>query len=293
MRPGPDHTLFPFRKLDAPSELQYPPGKRVALFVSVPLEFFPLDAPAQPFRPSGSLDRPYPDIWDYAARDYGNRVGIYRLLTLFNRYGVRATAFVDAATARRYPHAIRSTIDAGWELAASGVDRAHLHYGGLEREDEAALITETLDALRPFTAEPIVGWQSPGLSESSSTLDLLAEHGFSYVADWVNDDLPYTMATGHGSLTALPVSFELSDRNVLAHHDFTAEEYAGQVLAAWSTLSAEAMSSPRVLSLIVTPWVLGYPHRIAALRRVLGTIATAPEAWIVTGRELADAHAPI
>jgi allantoinase len=287
---GPDHAWFRYRTIKDDSGLVLPPGKRIALFASVPLEFFPLDAPAQPFRPSGSLDRPYPDTWDYANRDYGNRLGIYRLLSIFERLGIHATAFVDSATALRYPHVIAAIAEASWEIAASGIDRGHLHYGGLDRNEERALIVDSLRTIRAVSAAPVIGWQSPGLSESDATLELLASEGVSYVADWVNDDLPYTVTTPQGVLTALPMSYELSDRNILVHHDFTVDEYVAQCLAAWQRLLVESERAPRVLSLTITPWVLGYPHRVRALATLLETLTASPFTWTVTGSELAGAY---
>jgi allantoinase len=288
---GLDHRWFAHRTiLDAPV-LEMPAGKRVALLICVPVEFFPLDMPAQPYRGRVAFDRPYPDPYGYANRDYGNRVGIYRLMRVFDRLGVRATAFVDAASTRRYPHVVKSLAERSWELAASGVDRGHLHHSGLDRSAESALVTEALDAVRSLSPAPVIGWQSPALSESAQTLELLAANGVQYVSDWANDELPFTIDTSSGTLTALPVSFELSDLNMLVRHDVTVEEYAARCLAAWVRLGDEAArGGSRVLSLTVTPWILGYPHRIRALASLLERLLDDPFGWNVTASELARSY---
>jgi allantoinase len=288
-----DHTWYEHRTLSRAAGLCLPEGKRVALVVTVPMEFFPLDSPEKPFRPSGALDRPYPDTWGYANRDYGNRVGIHRLLRVFDKVGIRATAFVDAGTAVRYPYAIAQMAERGWELAASGVDRSSLHYQGVSRAVEAANIANAIEVVSAVSASPVIGWQSPGQSESFDTLELLATAGLRYVADWVNDELPYVVSTVAGNLVAIPTSFELSDRNILVHHDFTVDDYVKQVLAAAARLDEEAStSSPRVLPLTITPWVSGYPHRVRALTEMLVELLENEAIWPATCAELLAAFKP-
>jgi allantoinase len=288
-----DHAWYEHQTLSRATGLHLPEGKRVALIVTVPMEFFPLDSPEKPFRPSGALDRPYPDTWGYANRDYGNRVGIHRLLRVFDKAGIRATAFVDAATAIRYPYAMAQMAERGWELAASGVDRSSLHSAGVGRAIEAANIADAIGAVSAVSALPVIGWQSPGQSESFDTLELLATAGLRYVADWVNDELPYVVKTVAGNLVAMPTSFELSDRNILVHHDFTVDDYVQQVLAAAARLDEEATASaPRVLPLTITPWVSGYPHRVRALTEMLLELLENEAIWPATCAELLAVFQP-
>jgi peptidoglycan/xylan/chitin deacetylase (PgdA/CDA1 family) len=260
----------------------------VVLVVQVPLESFPLDAPAAPFRPSGALDRPYPDIWDYAHRDYGNRIGLYRLVTIFQQTGVRPTAFVDADIVRRYPRAMGVIVSSGWEVAASSLDRGALHYGGIDVEEEHARIAEALSVVGAVARQGVTGWQSPGQSESYQTLAILASLGIRYVADWANDDRPYMISSEGRNIVAVPTSFELSDRNVQVHHDGTVRDYADQIERAMTTLLEEATpDDPRVLPLTLTPWVSGYPHRVKAVREMLSRLVSEPAVLTATCDELA------
>jgi peptidoglycan/xylan/chitin deacetylase (PgdA/CDA1 family) len=286
-RAGLDHQWFEHRSLYARQPVQWPGGARIALWIVVPIEFFPLDGAQQPFRPVGGLDRPYPDFWGFANREYGHRVGLYRIMRLLDERGLRATAAANSDIAKHYPRLLEELLQRQWEIMASGVNMARLHHGGLSREDERALISESVTTLRAASGQAVAGWHSPGHSQSMHTLALLAEQKLAYVADWINDDLPYEVRTSAGALHALPLTFELSDRKILVQHDGTVEEYEAQVLAAFRHLLAESeRHGGRLLSLSVTPWITGYPHRIGALRRILDAILQAGSVWPATGSEV-------
>jgi allantoinase len=287
---GLDHAWFAHRPVRERPKLDWPNGARVALWITVPVEFFPLEAPPQPLRPSGGLDRAYPDYWNYAHRDYGNRVGIYRIMRVLDRLGLRATAPLNAEAATRYPRLVEEIRRRNWEVAAMSATMATIHHGGLAREAERELIAGAAATLRRVSGQQVLGWHSPGHSESMATLELLTESGFAYVMDWINDDLPYEMQTPAGPIHSLPLTQEWCDRNILLQHEGMIEDYAAQVTAAFRCLDMEAKThGGRVLSLAVTPWLIGYPHRIAGFARLLETILAEGSVWPATGIELLDA----
>jgi peptidoglycan/xylan/chitin deacetylase (PgdA/CDA1 family) len=261
------------------------------LWITVPVEFFPMDAPASPVRPIGALDRGYPDYWSFSNRDYGTRIGIYRIMRVLERLGLRATAAVNAVAATAYPRVMDEMMQRDWELMASGIDMGQPHHGRVSMEDERYLVWAAHEVLTKITGKKIAGWHSPGHSQSAHTLALVAERGFDYVSDWTNDDLPYMMSTPAGVLCAMPLTYEWSDRVLLVHYNSTVEDYEAQVLQAFHRLHAEAGRDHggRVLSLSVSPWVLGYPHRIGSLERVLTRILEAGSVWHATGMEIAAA----
>jgi allantoinase len=289
-RRGLDHAWFSHERTLDRKPITWPGRKLIALWITVPLEFFPLDAPAQPFRPLGGLDRGYPDYWSYSNRDYGLRIGIYRIMRVLDRLKLTATAAVNAAVAVRYPRVVAEAVIRNWEVMASGIDMGQLHHGGLSLEDERDRVRKARDILAKATGTPIRGWHSPGHSESMHTLQLVKECGFDYVADWANDDLPYLQQTSAGALCALPLTYEWSDRVLLVQHSLTVEDYEAQVMRAFQRLTAEASSSGggRILSLSVSPWIMGYPHRIATLQRLLGRILETGSVWHANGIEIAD-----
>lgn len=286
---GLDHSWFPHAPTIKRPPISWPGGERVALWVTVLVEFFPLDAPAQPFRPLGAPLSVYPDLWNYSSRDYGLRIGIYRIMRVLDAFGLRATAAVNAEIARRYPRIFDEIAKRGWEFIANGHDMGHVHHGGLTIDEERKLIRTACTTLAEACSSTISGWHSPGRSHSRNTLTLLAEQGLTYVTDWANDDMPYVVTTPAGQLCAMPLTYEWSDRHLLVQHNLTVDDYVEQTLRACDrlTMEAEHYRSGRVISLSITPWILGYPHRIAALQRLLRQILDKGSIWPATGNEIA------
>jgi allantoinase len=290
-QPGLDHSWFAHEPTNRRPRIEWPGGKPIALWITVPVEFFPLDAPAQPFRPLGGLMLGYPDLWNASSRDYGLRIGLYRIMQVLDGLNLRATAAVNAAAVAMYPRVIDEIASRQWELLANGLDMGHVHHSGVGVEEERELIRKSRDAVSAAAGGRVHGWHSPGRSQSQNTLTLLAEQGFAYVTDWANDDMPYMVTTPSGAMWAMPLTYEWSDRNLLVHHNLTVDEFAEQVWQAFIRLAEEAVQyrSGRILSLSVTPWILGYPHRIAALERLLGRILDSGSAWNADGLEIVEA----
>lgn len=289
---GLDHDWFPHEPTHKRATARWPDGKRIALWITVPVEFFPLDAPLQPFRPLGGLMLGYPDLWNFSSRDYGMRIGIYRIMQVLDRYGLRATAAVNSEAAARYPRIIDELAARKWEFMANGVDMGHVHHGNLSLTDERELIRSAHETLAKVSGSSVCGWHSPGRSHSQNTLMLLAERGFQYVTDWANDDMPYPVKTTAGSLYAMPLTYEWSDRLLLAQHNLTVEDYEAQAMQAFRRLHDEAGQHDRgrILSLSISPWILGYPHRIGALDRLLSQIIKIGSVWHATGMEIVTAY---
>ena len=194
-RYGMDHARYDWSPVPTRPAVAWPGGARMALWVVPALEWFPLNMKGQPFKPPGAMQTAYPDLRHYTLRDYGNRVGIYRLMKALSQRGLSASVAVNAAVAVRYPALLKACVDQGWEVIANGLDMDHLHHGGLAEAEEREWIARTLALLRQASGQPVTGWLSPAKSESFNTPDLLAEAGVEYVCDWVNDDLPYAMRT--------------------------------------------------------------------------------------------------
>jgi peptidoglycan/xylan/chitin deacetylase (PgdA/CDA1 family) len=290
-RRGLDHDRFPHRNLPQAKPAQWPDKARVALWVAVHVGHFPMDMPRQPFVAPGGVDRPYPSYWDYTQRDYGNRVGIYRLMKVLDQRGLRATALMNSAVAMRYPALVKEIAASRWEVAAAGVDMGRLHHGGLGEAEEHALVKQAVGDLRGAFASKVRGWHSPAHSQSMRTFDLVAEQGLDYVTDWINDDMPYAVTTSAGTLTAMPLAWDLSDLHLLFQQHMDTAEFVEQVRRAFATLYAEAArtGSGRILTLTIHPWLMGQPHRIRALADLLDHLLAHAGVWPATGGEIVDA----
>jgi allantoinase len=289
-RYGMDHDWYRWRSHPATTSAVWPNGAKVAVWICVSIEFFPLNPSGKPLRAPGSMVTPYPDLRHYTTRDYGNRVAVHRLLRLFRELGITASFAVNSAVAVRYPYLIGELVSAGHEIIAHGVDMDRLHHEGLGPQEESALIDESLTTLESLSGRRPSGWLSPARLESSRTPALLAARGLSYFCDFANDELPYDFMTESGPLIAMPLSHELSDRQLLIDYHHSDDEYVEQVLAQYDRLLLETDAGGcRALSLPLTPYITGLPYRIGALRRLLDALRQRPGAWFATGDALLDA----
>ncbi len=289
-RHGMDHDRYTWAHGFERPRVEWPGGKRVALWVVPALEFFPLNPTGQPFKAPGSMVTPYPDFRHYTTRDYGNRVGIYRLLKVFDSLGIPASVAVNAAVAERYPVLLEDVVARGHEVIAHGYDMDSLHHSGLSADDERALVRRTLEALRRLSGQPVTGWLSPAQHESFATPDLVAEQGIEYVCDWINDDLPYRMNVADGTLWAMPHNTQFSDRKILIDYHQSEDAYVEQLRDAFDRLYREAEEhGGRILCLPLTPYITGLPFRIRALAGLLEHIVGHDGVWPATGAQILEA----
>jgi peptidoglycan/xylan/chitin deacetylase (PgdA/CDA1 family) len=289
-RYGMDHERYDWSMLPERKPVAWPQQARVALWVVPALEWFPLNMAGQPFKPPGAMQTAYPDLRHYTLRDYGNRVGIFRIMKALEKHGIRPTVAVNAAVAVRYPSLINECTQRGWEIMANGLDMDHLHHGGLAVDDEKKLIDNTLDILRQASGQAVRGWLSPAKSESAATLDLLGAAGLDYVCDWVNDDMPYGMRTASGPIHAMPHPIDIDDHTILVQNHHTEDDFRDQLCDQFDLLYKEsATAGGRIMAISLHPWVIGQPYRMRALEEALAHIMRHPGVWAATGSEILDA----
>lgn len=285
---GYDHDLYPWSNLHERPPVAWPGGKSVAVWVCIDLEWFPITPEDKPFRAPGHMQTPYPDYRHYTSREYGTRVGFYRLLDALAKAGVKASVAANSAIAERYPEVIADIMAGGHEIIAHSTDMNGTIATGLDEADERALIQSSLDALERASGTRPRGWLSIARSQSWNTPRLLKEAGLDYCCDWVNDELPWRFNNG---LINLPLNHELSDRQIITVQQHSAESYAQQMTDAFDWLEREAKESRsgRMLPLNVTPYVLGLPYRIDAFDRLIADLAARQESWFATGSQIVDA----
>ena len=285
--PGTDHDRYAARYLRDLPKFSWADDASLLIWVTVHLEHFPMDMPAVPVKPIGGMDRPYPSVWDYSTRDYGNRVGIYRLFEVLDRYGIRPTAAMNAVLANRYPTLMADILKRDWEIAAAGLDMGHLHHSQLSETEERGLVEETFATLREASGQSIIGWHSPSHSQSAVTPDLVAESGGQYICDWINDDMPYSFRTRAGDLLQMPLSYDLSDHKILGLQNMPIGDYAYQLDAAFDMLLAESRErGGRILSLSLSPWIIAQPGRIDALDSLLKRFTAESGVSTATGEDI-------
>lgn len=277
-----DYLKYPYRQygFDNPRYVWDPADRRDPIALSdgtesiatiiVPVEFFPLNPPAEPFKHPGAMKTPYPDLRHFTTRDYGNRVGIFRLMREFSARGIKATFAVSAEIAKRYPPLLEAIRAGGHEIAAHGVSTAHIHHDGLSETEERDLIAQTRAAFPDATT-----WMSPARNESYRTLDLLAESEFKVCLDWEADQRPLPFKTSSDPVWALPHYGELGDFKLLIERSQSEEEWSAQIIeTAAYHLSLHEKEGASAFAFTMTPYVLGQPFRIHAVRKVLDVLTT-------------------
>ena len=289
-RYGMDHSRYAWSMLEDRDPVQWPEEKKVALWVNISLQFFPLNQKDKTFQVPGGMRMPYPDLRHFSLQDYGNRVGIYRILRILDKYGLKPTIAMNAQVAQNYP-ALRDRIVArGDEIIAHGLHMDALHHSGISPELERERVHQTLKILREQTGQSVQGWLSPGKSQSFITPELLAENGIRYMCDWVNDALPYTFHTNGGDLVALPLSTELEDTFILINNLHPTQSYVEQINDAMYFLRREAHSKGgRLLALSIHPWLLGQPHRIKQFEAMIQALTAHDDVWCATSSEIINA----
>jgi peptidoglycan/xylan/chitin deacetylase (PgdA/CDA1 family) len=284
---GMDHDRYDWSLLSERKPVAWPGEAKLALWINVGMQFFPLNQQGKPFPVPGGMTMPYPDLRHFSLRDYGNRVGIYRFLQAFDRHNIKASFAFNTELALRAPYLIERIVERGDEILCHGWNMDSLHYGGQAREEEAELVGRSLDQLRELSGQAVSGWISPARNESENTPELLAANGIRYFCDWVNDDMPYRFNTQQGELYAMPLSNELEDRFILMNNLHSEQSWLEQVCDACDFLIDEARTGGgRILGLNIHPWMLGQPHRIAKLETALQYLSSKSEIWNASPSEI-------
>ena len=290
-RPGMDHEHHDWSPISTRGVLRWPDNARVALCVIVTLEHTEWSPPEGTFsadQAGGLGARPFPDYARFSHREYGHRVGIFRILDTLERHGIKATVAMDAQTAENYPYLVKHCMDRGCEIIGHGISASQMITSDMTVEEEAAYIRESVDALKRATGAAPKGWMGPDYGESARTPGLLAQAGISYVCDWANDEQPYPMKTSAGELFALPSMLELDDLHAMSTRRVTIDRYALLLKDGFDAMYRDGEHNGRLLALNLHPWLIGQPFRIGFLDDALGHIFKHQGVWAATGSEIID-----
>ncbi len=286
---GMDHDFYPYSNLFSRPKIAWDDGKELLVWPVISLEYFPMVPNDDPFRAPGHMQTAYPDYRHYTAREYGTRIGIYRLLDAFEKRGIAVSVAMNAALAQRYPQLAADIVSGGHEIIAHSVDMNGTIAGGMDETRESELIAKSFDLLESATGKRPQGWLSIARSQSFNTPRLLVEAGARYMCDWVNDELPYQFDTASGPITNIPLNHELSDRQIINVQQHSMDSYAEQIRDASDWLLEEAAEyGGRMLPLHLTPYISGLPFRIGAFEQLIEELAENARIGFATGEALLD-----
>lgn len=267
--------------------LRLPGDAKLAVWVILNAEEWRIERPMPRTVLPPPMGQPLlPDVPNWAWHEYGMRSGFWRQHAALVSRNIPVTFAVNGHVCDSYPRVAGAARDAGWEFMGHGWLQGPMH----RVEDQRAEIKLACDRIAAFSGKPVRSWESPGLTETETTLDLLREAGVEYVADWVIDDLPQDIDTPHGTITTVPYTVELNDITVFALQHHPAEEFftRGRDQAQRLLAEAQAGGVPRVMAISIHPYITGVPHRIGALERLLDAVAAMEGVVWMTASDIGD-----
>ena len=289
---GMDHEHYDWSPLSTRGTLRWPGGARVAVCVIVSLDHMEWTLPPGSFQAGnlagGTAIRPFPDYTRMSHREYGHRVGIFRVLDALEKSGIPATVAMDALTAENYPYLVRHCLDRGCEIIAHGQSASRMITSNMTEQEERAYIQESVSAITRATGANPQGWLGPEYGESERTPQLLAQEGIGYVCDWANDEQPYPIKSPSGEIFALPILWELDDVGAMSLRKVTVHRYGQMLTESFDQLYQDGADNGRVLVLHLHPWLIGQPFRIGYLEEALGHMMRRQGVWAASGKEIVD-----
>ncbi len=282
----PEHRRYPYSAIGRRPQYSWPGGKQLAWYVAVSIEDFAFGAGVgEDISTPGALQTQRNFGW----RDYGQRVGLWRLLELFDELRLPVACAVNGALYRSRPELVERVRAREGEIIAHGRTSAELQ-NDMWENDEAKLIVGVTKAITHHAGIAPRGWLGPGFGESRATLDLLQEAGYLYVLDWPADDQPFWMRTRAGRILSVPYPLELNDVTAVLHRRHSAREFADMVVNQFEVMALQAEREPLVFALGLHPYVVGQPFRLRALRRAPGHCLQHPRmdrVWLTSPGEIA------
>jgi allantoinase len=289
-RPGMDHSIYPYSALLDRPAFTLPGGGTIAVYVVLQIEHYELTPPEGSYRDprfKGEFGNYTPDYRTWSSREYGNRVGLYRVLDVLDRLQVATTAAVGAGAIEAHPEIVGEIASRGYEVIAHGLTANRMITSRMSRDEEASHILQSRDAIAAAFGTSPRGWLSQDFGTTPATSELLSASGFAYTLDWSNDEQPYRH-TGAQGLVALPAPSEWDDVQSIWLRKLPAHRFPVLVADALEGLSAAPATSARAIAIGVHPWVFGAPHRIRYLREILELVKAHPAVEMMTAGALVD-----
>ncbi|GAA4738217.1 polysaccharide deacetylase family protein [Nocardioides endophyticus] len=261
-----------------------PEGKRIAVWFGLNVEHYEYGRPALSMAPfTAGLT---PDPLNFGWREYGPRVGIWRMIEMFDELGVQPTAILNSDVIHEHPAIVAAGVERDWAWVGHGRNNSTWQVG-MEPADEKAYIEDVADLIEEATGKRPAGWLGPSLTASPETNNLLAELGFGYCLDWGVDDEPFPFDVASGSLLSLPYSTELNDIPFYALQGQAGADFKQALIDQFDQLHAEGATRPRVMGVGLHPFLSGQPYRLRYVREAIEHMAAHDDVWFADADEIA------
>lgn len=272
------HGRYPYVPITRKTAGTWPNGARLAVYFALGVEEYAFGEGLTENLLPGA---PHPDLANTSWRDYGNRVGAFRILEHFRRADVPLAVLLNTAVYDHAPDLTRALSDAGCEMVAHGVSNSHT-LNGMDPATEAAYIAAVRDTMTAREGRPPTGWSSPWLAHTPNTLDLLRQAGYGYVLDFGLDDRPVWLTTRSGPLLHIPYALELNDSSTAIGRLASGRDFATMIVDQFDEMLASA-DQPLVMSVVLHSFISGQPFRLRAISEALEHIMRQRDAvWLTT-----------
>ncbi|MBB1632425.1 polysaccharide deacetylase family protein [Cupriavidus sp. UME77] len=279
------HDRFPYSPIVERPQFDWPGGKRLAVHLCLNLEHFAYNTGGGI---SYSPGIPHPNTYNWGWREYGNRVGVWRIIALCDKLGIPLSVLLNAECYAHCPQVIDALRKRGDEILGHGRTNSEQQNNFSEAE-ECELIREVTEAIAHHEGKPPAGWLSPGVNPSNVTPDLLQEAGYRYILDWPMDDQPVWINTRGGRLLSIPYPHEVNDIPAIALHDATASEFADIIIDNFDEMLEQSVEQPLVYGISIHAFLIGQPYRLRQFRRAMEHILRhRNQIWLTTTGAIAQ-----
>jgi allantoinase len=283
-RPVKIHGRYEYSAIHQRRDYSWPGGKRLAVYIGFNVEHFDFgDGLGAALGPKS----PDPDVLNYSWRDYGNRVGVWRCLDLFQSLKLPLGALINTALYDYCPEVVEAFVKRGDELIGHGHTNAD-RQGAMTESDEKRLLKYCRNRIRKESGQAPGGWLSPWISESVATPDLLAETGYRYTLNWCHDDQPVKFKTRSGDLWSVPYPQELNDIPMIVARQMDGRDFADMIVDNFDEMTMQSKRQPLVMGIALHPYIIGQPYRLRHLRRALMHVVRAKNVWLTTPGAICD-----
>jgi allantoinase len=285
VRPLKSHGRYPYSAITRRADYRWPGKKRLAVYIGFNIEHFDFGAGLGAALGPRNAE---PDVLNYSWRDYGNRVGVWRCLELFETLKLPVGALINTALYDYCPEVIEAFVKRGDELIGHGHTNSE-RQGEMKEEDECDLLLSCMKTIKAKSGQSPSGWLSPWISESFLTPDLLAETGYRYTLNWCHDDQPVEFKTRNGKIWSIPYPQELNDVPMIVARQMDGRDFADLIVDNFDEMLAQSKAQPLVMGIALHPYIVGQPYRLRHLRRALRHVTKKnKDVWITTPGKICD-----
>lgn len=281
-----NNTLYDYSPIIARPKLAFPNGARIAFYVGVNIEHYEVDKPSTSI--FGGTAHLKPDALNYGWRDYGPRVGIWRMIDTLDKYKMRASVLLNSDCCRHHPQIIEAGKARDWAWVAHGKNNS-IFQADMTVEQERSYLADVVKTITDATGKQVNGWMGPALTETFDTPRLVKELGLSYVLDWCADDQPFPLNVE--GMMSVPYSLELNDIQMFLGKSLSGDDFYRMVIDQFDQLYQEAEHSAKVMALCLHPFVINQPSRHKYLEKVLQYITGHEGVWLTTSDDIAAHYA--